>query len=416
MVGVTRSVVRGRVPLWVAFVLVHVTVMWLANTYPSQPMGDVYNVYEPWSAEVLRGEGMIGITEQWVYPQLAILPMLGAWVFGFLGYTPAWAWFVTACDAAVFALLVGRGRSRGRSVAAWFWLAAILLLGPVALYRLDAITVALAIAGCLWLVRRPWLASVLLAVATWMKVWPAALLGAAVIAVRRRGALIGGALAVSVVTLGAVVALGGAPYAFGFLSDQADRGLQLEAPVSGLYLWQAMLGLPGSAVYYSYDIITFEVTGPGVQTVSAVMTPLLVVAVGAVALLGAWRAWRGAPFATLFPPLALALVLAFVVFNKVGSPQYMSWLVPPIVLGLVLERRRWAGPAAVTLLVSWLTQLVYPVVYDDLIAAQPVAVALLTARNLLLVALLVWTVAALVRTPGRVRPAERPAAADAAAR
>ena len=37
-----------------------------------------------------------------------------------------------------------------------------------------------------------------------------------------------------------------------------------------------------------------------------------------VAALGAYRAWRGAGFVTLFPPLALALVLAFIVFNKVG--------------------------------------------------------------------------------------------------
>ena len=54
------------------------------------------------------------------------------------------------------------------------------------MYRIDAVTVPLAVAGCLWLVGRPLVASVLLAVATWIKVWPAALLAAAFIAVRRR--------------------------------------------------------------------------------------------------------------------------------------------------------------------------------------------------------------------------------------
>jgi hypothetical protein len=44
----------------------------------------------------------------------------------------------------------------------------------------------------------------LLAVAAWIKVWPAALLTAAVIAVRRRGAIIGGAVVVTALTLGAV--------------------------------------------------------------------------------------------------------------------------------------------------------------------------------------------------------------------
>ena len=37
-------------------------------------------------------------------------------------------------------------------------------------------TVPLTILGCLWLAGRPWLASVLLAAATWIKVWPAAII------------------------------------------------------------------------------------------------------------------------------------------------------------------------------------------------------------------------------------------------
>ena len=149
-----------RVLLWIAFVLVHLAVVVLANHLPSQPMGDVYNVYEPWSAHAIHGQGIVGITEKWIYPQLALIPMVLAWpftFFGAIGYTPAWAMFVTLVDALVFWMLVGRGISRGRTTAAWFWLAAILFLGPVAIYLLDAITVALGIAGCLWLVRRPWL-------------------------------------------------------------------------------------------------------------------------------------------------------------------------------------------------------------------------------------------------------------------
>ena len=52
------------------------------------------------------------------------------------------------------------------------------------------------------------------------------------------------------------------PHAFGFVTDQTDRGLQLEAPVSAWYLWRAVLGIPGSSIYYDRDILTFQVTGP----------------------------------------------------------------------------------------------------------------------------------------------------------
>ena len=111
---------------------------------------------------------------------------------------PYWAVLVTLVDAVAFAVLIGRGHSRGRVVAAVFWLAAIVCLGPVGLYRIDAVSVPLAILGCLWLLRRPALAAALLAAATWIKVWPAALLAAAVVAVLRRARVIAAAALVSV--------------------------------------------------------------------------------------------------------------------------------------------------------------------------------------------------------------------------
>jgi Protein of unknown function (DUF2029). len=298
-------------------------------------------------------------------------------------------------------MLVGRARSRGRSLAAWFWLAFILLLGPVGMYRLDGITVPLAIAGCLWLVGRPWLAAALLAIATWIKVWPAALLAAALIAARRRLSIIGGAAVVSAVTVVTVVAAGGAAHVLGFVSEQTDRGLQLEAPVSMLYLWQAVVGIPGSSLYYDHDILTFQVTGPNVGVVIAVMTPVLLAGLVAIATIGVVKVWRGAPFALLFPPLALSLVLAFIVLNKVGSPQYLTWIIAPLVLGLVIDRHRWSALAIAGLAAALLTQLVYPLTYGRLLTADAVAVAILTARNALLVALLVWTTVRLVRVSAR---------------
>ncbi|TQJ32659.1 uncharacterized protein DUF2029 [Microbacterium sp. SLBN-146] len=399
MVSVSR-----RAVLWIGFALVHVVVAVLGFRLPNQPMGDVYLVYEPWALQALSGGGIPGVTEQWIYPPVALVPMVLAvgleWI---AGYEVAWALLVTACDALAFALLVGHARSRGRSVGAWFWLAFILLLGPVGMYRLDGLTVPLAIAGCLWLVGRPAVASALLTIATWIKVWPAALLAAAVIAVRRRLSIITTALVASAAILLVVVLAGGAEHALGFVSGQTDRGLQLEAPVSMFYLWQAVAGVEGSYLYYDRNILTFQVTGPQVDGVIAVMTPLLMVALVAVAALGAVQLRRGARFAGLFPALALSLVLVFIVFNKVGSPQYLTWIIAPIVLGLVLDRNRWSPLAIGALVTAALTQIVYPITYNFLLNADVLAVAVLTARNLLLVALLVWTLIHVVRAPVHAR-------------
>jgi hypothetical protein len=397
--------VSNRGTLWVAFTLVHIAVGVLGFVLPNEPMGDVYRVYEPWSSQALQGNGVVGITESWVYPQLALAPMLLAQPLGALlgSYTVAWALIVVAADAVAFAILVGTGRSAGRATAAWFWLVFIALLGPVGLYRLDGFTVAMAIPALLWLVGRPWLASLLLSAATWMKVWPAALLAAALVTVRRRGAIIGGAVALSAATVAAVVVAGGAEYVLGFVGDQTTRGLQVEAPVSTPYVWAAMLGIDGAGVYYDADLLTFQVTGAEVDVVIAVMTPLLLLCVGGAAVLGAVQAWRGAHFAVLFPPLALALVAGFVAVNKVGSPQYLCWFAPALVLALVLDRRRWIAPASVALAMALLTQLIYPVLYHGILQPQLVPVAILSVRNLALIAFFVWMTVRVARVPTRAR-------------
>lgn len=419
--------------LWIAFALVHLFVAVLGWNQPNAPMGDVYLVYERWSTAWLHGGwiaptvygltqskefvGFVGIDEAWVYPQLAMVPMLLAQLFAWIwGYTPAWAILVTLIDAAAFAVLLGRARSRGRITAAWFWLAFILAIGSVGLYRLDAVTVALSVAGCLWLVGRPWLGSALLAVGVWVKVWPAAIIAAALIALRRRLAVVGGAVVVSVVTVLVVVLLGGGSHLLGFVGDQTNRGLQIEAPVSTFYLWRSALLLPDSNVFYNPDMLTFEVSGPLLNQVISLMTPLLVLAMGSILALGAYKVWRGATFSRLFPALSLALVLGFIVFNKVGSPQYQVWMVAPLVIGLAVDRRRWAKPAVLALAVAFLTQLVYPYVYDGLMLTHPYAgpVFVLTLRNLAVIALFAWTMTILSKVPAHVTGRSRTVAVEPA--
>lgn len=390
-----------RAWLWIAFAAVHVVVIWLGFVDDRAASWDVDQLYRWWAWRSLMGEAVPGITEDWIYPLLAHIPILLPTAFSpALDYTLAWGLVITATDAAAFAILVGRGRSRGRVTAAWFWLAAILALGGVGMFRLDGFTVPLALAGSLWLVGRPWLGSILLAVATWIKVWPAALLAAAVIALRRRLAVIGGAAAVSALVIAGVFVAGGGAYLFGFVGDQTSRGLQLEAPVSTVYVLLAAAGVPDARVVYDAEIITFQVTGPGADGAIAAMTPVLIAGMVALAALGAVKAWRGAAFARLFPALALALVLGLIALNKVGSPQYLTWLIAPIAIGLVIERRRWVAPAGLALVTIALTQLIFPFWYDALVTLHPAAVGLLVVRNVLLVGLFAWSVVRLIR----VRP------------
>ncbi|MBE7954118.1 DUF2029 domain-containing protein [Microbacterium sp. R1] len=394
--------------LWVAFLLAHLLTAWAGWVYPSQPMGDVVLVYEPWASSALDGGPIVGVTETWVYPQLALVPMLVAKMLAaplvpLLGvsgaYLIGWAALVVILDAVAFGVLIGRSPSRPRRVAAWFWCAALLLLGPIALYRIDAITVPIAVIGGLWLVSRPVVGAALLTVGAWIKIWPGALVLAAVIALRARMRVLFAALAVTAGVVAALLVLGADSEILGFLTEQTGRGLQIEAVAATPFLWLAVTG--AARIEYSFEILTFQITAPGVDAVAAVLTPLMAVCVLAVAAVGALKAIRGARFTRLFPPLALALVTLLIVTNKVGSPQFQTWLIAPMILWLVLDRVRARVPAVVVLALCLLTCLVYPIGYDALLRADTLSVAVLTVRNVLLIVLLVLGIRALLRVPVR---------------
>lgn len=394
------------VALWSAFGLVHLFTAVAGWLYPSQPMGDVVLVYEPWSSAALSGGAIVGVTETWVYPQLALVPMLLAKilstpliaVMGASGaYLIAWAVLVTVLDAIAFAVLVGRSPSQPRRMAAWFWITALLLLGPIAMYRIDAITVPLAVIGGLWLARRPAAAAALLAIGAWIKIWPGALLVAAVVAARSRMRVLLTAAAVSAAVVVVLVAFGADAEIFGFLTEQTGRGLQIEAVAATPFLWLAIAG--AARIEYSFDILTFQISAQGADAVSAVLTPLMAVFVVLITVIGALKASRGASFARLFPPLALSLVTTLIVANKVGSPQFQTWLIAPAVLWLVLDRTRAAAPALLVLALCALTCLIYPLSYDALLRAETLPVAILTLRNIVLVVLLAVGIRALVRVP-----------------
>lgn len=394
------------VVLWCAFLVVHLVTAAAGWVYPSQPMGDVVLVYEPWASSALGGGAIVGVSETWVYPQLALVPMLLAKglavplvpLLGVSGaYLVAWAVLVTALDAVAFGVLIGRAPSRPRRVAAWFWCGAILLLGPIAMYRIDAVTVPLAVVGGLWLASRPVVAAALLTAGAWIKIWPGALLLAALVAVRARFRML---LAAAAVTAGVIVVLlllGADTELFGFLTEQTGRGLQIEAVAATPFLWLAVSG--AARIEYSFEILTFQIVAPAADAVTAVLTPLMALAAVAVTAIGAVKALRGASFPRLFPPLALSLVAVLIVTNKVGSPQFQTWLIAPVVLWIAFDGIRARVPALLVLTLCALTCLVYPLSYDALLRAELLPVLVLTLRNILLLVLLAVGIRALVRVP-----------------
>lgn len=392
------SLVSSPWSLWVAFITVHVWLMWLGMVVVPGALGDVSGVYSFWMNGLRDGDFIVGVTTAWVYPLLAIAPMWLATLAGMGNYVLSWLVLVTILDVAAFAVLVhARPRMSVRSLAAWWWILSLIALGPVALGRIDAIVTPLAIVGLLYLATRPALAGILLAAGAWMKVWPGALLIAAVMLVRRRFMVLASALVFSALVIFVGLIIGAGPNMLSFMQFQGTRGLQIESPGATGYLWAIVLGDSSTSIYFDQQLLTYQIQGPETAVVSSLMTWLMAVAVVSTLAATAWRARASDTAYRYVPAASLALVMALIAFNKVGSPQYLCWVIPPILLGLIIDRAQFVPIATVSLVLLVLTQMIYPWLYDDLLEASPLSVFVLSARNVLEIVLFVWSLRMLVR-------------------
>lgn len=391
--------------LMIGFAVVHAMffLALLPTMIAGQTQGDL-PLYRLWAEQAKLGYWPV-IDMPWVYPAGALAPIMGAIAAG--AYNYQLGWFVLMIVANLLAVLALTGNLRRRSGyrAAWYWLAIVVLLAPVSMLRLEGFSAPLAIAGLVVLLRRPAVAGALIAAATWIKVWPAAIAAAAVTVASTRLRIILGGIAVTAVVAATVVLYGGGSNLLSFATIQGDRSLQLEAPVATPWVWATVLGIPGSQIQQNYVLATREVAGPGAHLAGEIVGWLMPISFVVIVLL-LWRARRLAVSQNRLSPQleqklvlsgSFALTAALIVFNKVGSPQYMMWLAPIVAVGLAVAPAAWKRPAQWMAATCFLTTLVFPILYMPLIDGHPFAAFVLLARNAMVVGLFVWAVVALWR-------------------
>jgi hypothetical protein len=356
------------------------------------PMNDVL-LYGWWLQEMQQSGSIFGIGQPFVYPYLSLVPMwLAAFLGGPAGILIGWCTLISILNVIVIIGITNWGRGSKESfIAILFWLIFVILLGPVAIARIDSIAVALALLGLAAYVRKKLvLSTALFTVGAWIKIWPFVLVLSSFLAEKSKRTV---AITVSLVVSAIVfipVAMGAGPSLFSFVATQVGRGIQVEAPIALPWLWAAKFGVGNSAIYFDEKIITNQISGDGSAFISNLMTPIMFLAIAITAVLGARAYLAGAERNAVFAAVSLTGVLDLIVFNKVGSPQFMAWLAVPVCAWIIFKLSKTKLLVFAALALSLLTGLIYPVFYINFINLGEVGLALITARNLLLIALLVW--------------------------
>ena len=371
--------------------LVHLWALTASKLFPDAiSFGDL-SLYDYWAYQVDNGTGVYGLVTAWVYPALAFVPIWIAGALNLVSYEVSWLAVVFVLNTAAVLLMVRKANNGGMfsgTYASWAFLAALLLLGPVAVSRIDSVSAALAILGLVAINRNSTgIAAALFTIAGWIKIWPVALFAAMIAVFKKRlqAIIVATTLSASIIGIGL---LAGGTKVFGFVLQQQERGIQIESVMATPWMWLAKFG--SANIFFDDSILTNQVSGPLVQELAAVSNYLLFVALAITAFLAIRAVRAGRNRTQVFALAALTGVLDLIVFNKVGSPQFMIWLAVPLValvyFGINKSKVALAMGAAILLL----TQLVYPVFYIELLGLEIMPLWLLTVRNLLLVALLIW--------------------------
>ncbi|GAB3284771.1 hypothetical protein GCM10027449_29100 [Sinomonas notoginsengisoli] len=364
-------------------------------------------IYRDWAAAGFPQDAQ---PSPWVYPIAGLAPI---WISGLAGPGPfliLWVLLTSVLNGVALGVLSRWGKKREGVLAAWWWLVFIAIMGLLGFARVDGVTAPIVLMGLSLGVASPLAASAILAIATWMKVWPAAALLPLFAVVRDRWKVIAGSALVTAAVAGVAAALGVFPHLLDFLTTQGSRGMQLEATFTTPWLWMSVLGIGDARMYMNNEINSMQVDGPGSAVASALMQPLFVLVALAIAGTIFWALHEGKKRghedrSELLLAGALAMVSAFIVFNKVGSPQFMLWLGPVVALGLAQDRAAWRVPARLLLGIAVATYFIYPLFYDALSHNNPLMALVLTVRNVLVVVLFVWSAIRLTRLGRKGVPA-----------
>ena len=381
---------RALVLVICAFLLTRGFLLWQTGTplYESASNPDI-PTYERWAEETtsLGQDAYRDVDIE--YPPGALPVILAPSVSG--DYRTAFIFLMFFVDVAGLVALLVMARRTGTFTGASAWIGGALLLGPIAYLRLDMVPAVITIWALEATQRGSWKrAGWWWILAVFTKLYALVLLPAALLRSKQPKALlvgVAGAGATFLILVAFNHPLDMLHDVFGY---HAGRGLQLEST------WATALQAAG---HLGHDV-DLRVAGGAIEVTSAWASTLKVVGLACSVLTVAWgtlaikRADARDLNAGLYGLLALVLGVGTVL-----SPQFLLWLIALAAAALCFPHDRFRTALLAVLPLAFLTQLVYPSMYEGLKDGDLFPLLVLGLRNLGLIAVGGWVLLSLRRRP-----------------
>ena len=296
----------------------------------------------------------------------------------------------------------------------------MILMLEFVLDRFDVIPAVMTLGALhLFLSGRRELAFLLLALGTLTKLYPALLFPVLIVFLwfngERRDMLRGALVFIGTGAVAVAVCMATNPDLItGFMGYHGDRPLQIESVASSLVYLLSIPGLTDVWIQSATDPGSFlsdNLRGPLPDAVASMMMPVMVVAIIGVCVLYVWRRRSSSDEGMGLAALAmLGCLMAFVVFNKVFSSQYLIWLIPSVLLVLLVSDERLSKRLNVSVLAMFvLTQLNFAYNVGYLGGGANIGdlgMMVILARNLVAVYILYLCVSGIVLDRRQTRPAD----------
>lgn len=354
------------------------------SNYKPMLRGDI-GLYQSWS-ESFFGGSLLGLNETWVYPYVAMLPMIASLCLSFIfkSYAVSWIVIIIALNILAFTVFEKAFREKINIYHIIAYSLVNIFLFGIFLFRLDGIAIPATLIAVALFKRYKYFSYFILFIFALIKIWPIAFIFGLWLSSNRK-------IKDSIVLVVYAILFMVIPnifygHVFDFIGLQKDRGIQIES------IFATPFAFVGDSFYFDNQIITHQVkttiiSGPYIAIATYLMFFVITVS--------SFIFWHNNRKSFNFEKgllLSSYITIVFISLNKIGSPQFLGWM--QVVIFALAVALPWDSLQkkllAIIICSVFFTGLLTPIFYTELINQTYIGSVMLVLKSSVLIALTIF--------------------------